>query len=403
MTPMHTPGRRRARAALAFFTPRAHAGRHAATASVSLAALALASLAALALAGCARHDASSSSSGDAAAPVAVATFTVGGASAGAELVFPGRVTAREEVTLTARVAAPLTRLPVREGGRFRAGQALALFDAPETRRATEAAHEAVRAAALRRDLARLQEARMESLFTARVASQRERELAQAERRDAESEHAQAAAAEAQWAAGSVIPAPFAGVVVRRRVDEGATVAPGTPLLDLRSDAAGEVEVPLPESAVEAAQGARAFVQVGDGPWRQAKLARLDGMTDYATRTRTAHLAPLAGAALEPGAYARARFDVATHAPGRTAASAPRHDDGSSPSSSSLLVPAKAVVRRGALAGVFVIRDGVAGLRWLRLGRAGGDSVEVLAGLWAGEQVALAPGALSDGLRVRVAR
>ena len=368
-----------------------------------LTALALASLAALALAGCARHGGSGAGADDASAPVTVATFIVGAAPTGADIVLPGRVRAREEVTLTARIAARLTRLPVREGERFRAGQALALFEAPETRRATEAAHQATQAAALRRDLARLQEARMESLFTARVASQRERELAQAERRNAESEHAQAAAAEAQWASGSAIPAPFAGVVVRRRVDEGATVAPGAPLLDLRTDAAGEVEVPLPESAVEAAQGARAFVQAGDGAWREAKLARLDGMTDYATRTRTAHLVPLAGSALEPGAFARARFEVTTHAQGRTAATAPRHDDGSSPSSRALLVPARSLVHRGALAGVFVIRDGVAVLRWLRLGRASGDSVEVLAGLWPGEQVALAPGALSDGRRVRVAR
>lgn len=397
MTRTHTPDPSRATAApVSFATPARGASR-------VLAALALASLAALAAAGCARHGVPRESAGAGAAPVAVATFTVGGASAGAELVFPGRVRAREEVTLTAGIAARLTRLPVREGGRFRAGQALALFDAPETRRASEAVHEAVRAAALRRDFARLQEARMESLFTARVASQRERELAQAERRSAEAEYAQAAAADAQWTSGSAIPAPFAGVVVRRRVDEGATVAPGTPLLDLRSDAAGEVEVPLPESAVETARGARAFVQVGDGTWRAAKLTRLDGMTDYATRTRTAHLAPLAGAPLEPGAFARARFEVTTHARGRTAAAAPRHDAGSSPSSRALLVPANSLVRRGALAGVFVIRDGVAVLRWLRLGRASGDSVEVLAGLWPGERVALAPGALSDGRRVRVGR
>ncbi|HRI18384.1 MAG TPA: efflux RND transporter periplasmic adaptor subunit, partial [Burkholderiaceae bacterium] len=57
----------------------------------------------------------------------------------------------------------------------------------------------------------------------------------------------------------------------------------------------------------------------------------------------------------------------------------------------LYVPAEAVVRRGEMTGLYVVDDqGRASLRQVRLGRADGATVEVLAGVAAGERVALDP-------------
>ncbi|HSQ58892.1 MAG TPA: efflux RND transporter periplasmic adaptor subunit, partial [Acidobacteriota bacterium] len=67
------------------------------------------------------------------------------------------------------------------------------------------------------------------------------------------------------------------------------------------------------------------------------------------------------------------------------------------------VPAAALVRRGSLAGVYVVREGRARLRWLRLGGTAGPDVVVLAGLDPGDSVALAPAELTDGRRVEAAR
>ncbi len=55
-----------------------------------------------------------------------------------------------------------------------------------------------------------------------------------------------------------------------------------------------------------------------------------------------------------------------------------------------MIPADAVIRRSELSAVYVVRDDVVLLRQLRLGRRYGDSIEVLAGLDAGEAVALDP-------------
>jgi multidrug efflux pump subunit AcrA (membrane-fusion protein) len=59
------------------------------------------------------------------------------------------------------------------------------------------------------------------------------------------------------------------------------------------------------------------------------------------------------------------------------------------------------VRRGSLAGVFVIDAEHARLRWLKLGRESAGRVEVLSGLAPGETYALDPRGLGDGGAVEV--
>ena len=61
-----------------------------------------------------------------------------------------------------------------------------------------------------------------------------------------------------------------------------------------------------------------------------------------------------------------------------------------------------MVREGQLEGVYMVLDGRARLRWVRLGRSWGEKVEVLSGLEAGAQV-VAEGMeeLRDGRRVEV--
>jgi hypothetical protein len=62
----------------------------------------------------------------------------------------------------------------------------------------------------------------------------------------------------------------------------------------------------------------------------------------------------------------------------------------------LLVPTRALLRRGGLVGAFVVDAGRARLRWVAVGGAAGDATEVRAGLAAGEKVVLDPAGLGDG-------
>lgn len=343
--------------------------------------LALAVLAA----GCAggRHENASSGGG----PAVSVSVLHPAADAGDALVLPARVTPREEVSLTARLAARLTALPLREGDHFGAGQVLARFDAPETRAQLEGARAGLAAAAVARDLARKQEQRMDSLYAQHVAALRELEGAQAERRAAEAGWAQARAAVDGLESGVELTAPFAGVVVRRHADVGATVGPGQPLLDIRSDAVGEVAVSVPESELPRLEKGRVDYQVGDGAWSPARVRRVDGMTDWTTRSRVARIVPENGAVLQAGAFARVRLAPRSGAAAATAGP--------------LRVPVASLVRRGGLTGVFVAEDGVARLRWLRVGHEAGGAIEVLAGLGAGDAVIADPAGLVDGRDVTV--
>jgi len=300
------------------------------------------------------------------------------------LVLPSRVKARQEVVVSARIAGRVTALAAREGDRVRAGQLLARFEAPEARRALDAARREFESATLAADVAQRQQARIESLYVTRVVAQRDHEVAASDRRSAEARLETARAALANLRAAVEVSAPFDGVVARRSVDPGADVQPGTPLFVVRSADGIEIVVPVPEAAVAALPRARFAYQVGDGDWQPATLARVEGMTDFTTRTRTAHLAPAGDRSPEPGAFARVRLESAG-LPGPRLA----------------LLPLTSVVRRGALTGGYVVDGDRAVLRWLSLGREQGDAIEVLSGLFPGERVIRHAAGVADGARVRV--
>lgn len=356
----------------------------------ALAAVALALAGALAAAGCGGHGDATHEATSLADEREPANVTIARAmSAGGRVLalVPARVEAAEEVTVVAKIPARLTRFPLAEGAEFRRGALLAEFSAAETRQAVAAARAALEAAERQRDVARVQEARMDSLQAARIATRRELEMAQAAHRSAEAARASAEAALSALLADTEVRAPFDGVVVRRHVDPGSSVQPGAPLLDIRSAAVGAIAAPLPESVLGEIANARFEAQVGDGPWLTVRLLRLDGMTDPATRTRTARFAPEdAGATLEAGAFARVRVRSG-------AAGAPGAEAGA------LRVPTDCIIRRGALRGIFVVKDGRASLRWIRAGRESSAETEILAGLGADEDIVLAPGNLVDGQRI----
>ena len=326
--------------------------------------------------------------------VAVSTLAIAAEEGASSLVLPARVEARAEVTLESRVSGRLTRLVKREGESFRAGETLAEFSAPEAAAAVSAARARLASAIVADERTSRQEARLDSLFARGVVSQRDLEVAQTAARAAAAERAAASADVELWASGTRLVAPFDGVVVRRMADPGADVPAGRAILALRSRATGEVAADLPESRAPGLDAARYEIAVGEGAWAPARLVRVEGMIDSGSRSRRLYMAPDPPAGpLEAGAFARVRITWPgpreTRADGRDVASQPR----------AILVPSRSVVRRGGLDGVFVVVDGRARLRWVRLGPAQGDRVEVAAGLGAGDVVVLDPGAVTDGRRV----
>jgi RND family efflux transporter MFP subunit len=328
---------------------------------------------------------------DAAPALDVAVETVAEAPSAGGLEATGSVDAARRASPGTILAGRVTAILKREGQRVRRGELLARVESGDVAARVAQAEAAVVAARAAEDNARRMRERLERLVPKQAASPRSLEEAVAVH---EAALANLHAAEEGVLAARVmlsygqIASPFDGVVVRRLVEEGDTAAPGMPMFVVEDTSSMKVEVSVPESASRGLKpGASAVVVVdgSDAVPRDATLSEILPAADPATRTVTARvLLDNADAALRPGMFARVRFA----AEGAATAS----------------LPDSAIVRLGPLTGVFVVDDGVARLRWITLGRAGGGRVVALSGVNSGERIVVAPPPeLVDGRRVESAR
>ena len=293
--------------------------------------------------------------------------------AGATAV-PAAVQARRRAALSARLPASVTELPYQEGQRVRAGAVVLRLDDGALRAAVAAAEAGVRAAEA--DLARTK-----SLLDKGAATPRELEQMTAA---ASGARAQLTGARDNLSYAA-LRAPFDGRVAVRRVNLGDVASPGLPLIEIEGEGGLELKATV-ESALAATlhPGSKLEALVdGEAAPLVATVTAVAPAGDPTTHRfeLKADLPPAPG--LRAGLFARLLV------PGVGAD--PR-----------LSVPAEALFERGGLTGVFVVGDGRARLRWVAAGSRDGGSVEVRAGLEAGERVVLQPGDLVDGNPVRVA-
>jgi hypothetical protein len=166
---------------------------------------------------------------------------------------------------------------------------------------------------------------------------------------------------------------------------GDVVAPGTTLVEIEGEGGFEVV-----AALEAARAASLR------PGSEVKAA-VDGVGPVTARVRA--VAP----AGDPTTHRfEVRADLAA-APGLRSGLFGRLLVPAPEAEPRLVVPAAAVFQRGGLTGVFVVAEGRAWLRWIAAGARVGATLEVRAGLEAGERVALDPAGLVDGAPVAEGR
>ncbi len=283
---------------------------------------------------------------------------------------------------------------VDRGDRVRRNQVLATVrpsDLPDQLVAERAALGQIQAAAA---LARSNFERAKQLAPAGLVSQQE--LQQATTALASAEAAEAAS-KARIEALAVrlgelrILSPVDGLVLTRRLDPGALVGPGgagailtvgqvDPLRVMAS--LNEREAPQVKVGMEA----RVTLDAFPGKTFTGKVVRLNPAFDAATRTLDAevHLANPDGE-LRIGMYGRAAIVLETRA-------------------QAAVVPVSAVVVNSQSRYSFVLDGEKVRRREVEIGVDGGDWLEVVKGLAAGEEVVTAgTDALADGALVRVAR
>ncbi|RTE86271.1 MULTISPECIES: efflux RND transporter periplasmic adaptor subunit [Gammaproteobacteria] len=149
--------------------------------------------------------------------------------------FPGVVEATRSAQLTFRVAGQITTLDLLPGQRVEQGALIAALDDTDYRLALQQAQ-------ARASLAETQFARMQRLRDQNLASQAEFDQAQAERDMA---NAQLETAQANLSY-TEIHAPFTGVISLLHVEPYENIAPQVPVVTLQSDETVDVAIQVPE-------------------------------------------------------------------------------------------------------------------------------------------------------------
>ncbi|MCS7253291.1 MAG: efflux RND transporter periplasmic adaptor subunit [Armatimonadota bacterium] len=187
-----------------------------------------------------------------------------------------------------------------------------------------------------------------------------------------------------------IRAPISGYVAERRVDVGETVIPGMPLLRLVSMERIYFEGELPEIEYESVSNGRMRVTVRvdsvpgmefEGYTERIIPVAIEATRKFVVRVKLMRLHQF----IIPGSFARGRMMVEEIR-------------------GAIVIPSACILRDREKSYVFVVEQGVAKRREVKLGIEVGEKIQVVDGLNVGELIVISgQDKLHDGARVRIIR
>ena len=262
-----------------------------------------------------------------------------------------------QAAIAAKVTGTVTDLPVRLGSRVKKGDLLLKISAEEIS-------------------ARVMQAQAQ-LAQARRNYERERKLLKKKATTPETvksmkdmlDVARAGLREAMTMYGyTTITAPFDGVITRKMVNSGDLATPGTPLLRLENDTDLQAVTAVPESLLNSIHEDDSLeVEVPSAGMKvRGTVAEIAPSADPLSRTAPVKINIEHKPGLRTGQFARVILPVEE--------------------TTTLLIPASAIVPFGQMNKVFVIEENKARLRLVRIGSRGPEQVEILAGIRPGDKV-----------------
>lgn len=306
---------------------------------------------------------------------ALEVLTVQPAAVPLERIVDGTVEAVHEATLGAEASGRVVEIRYDVNDRVGAGAILVRLKGTAQQASLVGAQAALAEARAHDAEAGAHAARIADMYARHVVSKSQFEQATAAR---DAAAARLAAAEAgvtsarEGVGYTEIRAPYAGVVARRLVEVGETVAPGTALVTMFAPTDLRVATYVPQAIVEAVRAnGRAVLYIGDQRLPGGRLTVFPEAVTASGAFRARLEVPPGAPALAPGAYLRVGLVIGdTH---------------------TVSVPAAVLVEHSEITGVYVVDEhGAPALRYVRPGRRTGQDVEILAGLAAGERVARDP-------------
>ena len=285
----------------------------------------------------------------------------------------GTVRAKLRSVLEAKVSGKIDQMLVVPGQRVKRGELIAHIEAREIQARLDQAL-AVRTQ-VEGDLKRYA-----SLLEQKILAQSEYDAAQSRFKVAD-----ASVQEAETLLGyTQVTAPFDGVITRKLTDVGDLAQPGKPLLEMEDSRTLRLEADVPEAVIgKLALGDKLPVRISAIESElEGVVSEISPAADPNSRTFLVKLDLPNMAGIRAGQFGRVAMPV-----GKT---------------SSLRVPAAAVVVRGQMELVFVVSDGKAQLRLIKTGKRIDSDVELVSGVDAGETVVVGGATgLLDGQPVEV--
>ena len=314
----------------------------------------------------------------------------------ATLRLPGDVQAWFEAPIYAQVSGYLRMWYKDIGAPVKAGDLLAVIDAPEIDQQLHEARAREAVAVANEKLAQVTAERWKHLLPTQAVSQQSVDQAVS---DAAAKHAAVVAAQADverlqaLQAFERLVAPFDGVVTVRRTDVGALIkangTSGPELFAVADIHAMRVYVRVPQSyAAQVHVGMKAALHLPDFPGRAfpARVITMAHQVAEQSRTMLVELeAPNPAGLLSPGSYASVDFDL-------------------QPNKQALILPTSSLIfqEHGMQVATLERHDTVA-LKQITIGRNFGTEVEVLSGIAPTDEIIdNPPDSISPGETVRVA-
>ena len=319
----------------------------------------------------------------------------------------GRMVPRQTGVVAARIAGPVARMNVQVGDRVETGDVLAVLvsnalhwqrelragEVAEYRGALTSAR--AKLARARNELRRTKDLRKSAAFSRSRFEDQQREV---ENLEGESVKATAKLRQAQAnlklaeinLANTTVRAPYPGVVTRRHTVSGAYLGVGAPVVTLVNDKDLEIEADVPSTRLGGLPpGAILDVELEDGSRHKAVVRAVVPDENPLARTRAVRLTPSFGSTGEGTGIIAANQTVVLQVP----IGAPRD---------AVSIHKDAIVQRGGGSAAYVVENGRAQLRKVRLGEAVGGRFEVLSGVIAGDMAVVRGNErLRPGQRVRV--
>lgn len=304
----------------------------------------------------------------------------------------GKIQAVNSAELSTRMMGFVNKIHVKVGDKVKKGQLLISIQSTDLQAKMAQANAGITEATAAFNNAKKDYNRYKSLFTDNSASQKEMDDISTHfkmaRARLEAANQQKREVNSQFSYFN-ITAPFSGIVTNKFIKIGAMASPGIPLISVESPGNFEVIALVPESEISQIKSSIQVDVIVKSLGKTIK-GKVSEVSTSAKNTGGQFLVKVAleksEAAILSGMYTTVQFPVEKNT-----------------ESTLVLIPTDVIITHGQLSGIYTVsQTNTALLRWLRLGRTYGDTIEVLSGLNADESyIVSANGKLYNGAKISI--